>query len=96
MRQNPILEKLSQIQNQLSENTDKPLPFQEASEYLNISKSYLYKLTHQQKIPFYKPNGKKIYFKKSELEAWLLRNRVKTSSELEQEAIEYVVKQRGV
>ncbi len=89
MKQNSILEKLSQIQNQLSENTDKPLPFQEASEYLNISKSYLYKLTHSRQIEHYKPNGKKLYFKKSDLEAWLLRNRVKTADEIEQEAIDY-------
>ena len=94
MRQDSILEKLSQIQNQLSVNTDKPLPFQEASEYLNISKSYLYKLTHSRQIPHYKPNGKKLYFKRSDLEAWLLRNRVKTADEIEQEAIDYVAIQK--
>ena len=94
MKQNSILEKLSQIQNQLSENTDKSLPFQEASEYLNISKSYLYKLTHSRRIPHYKPNGKMLYFKRSDLEAWLLRNRVKTAGEIEQEAIDYTMKKK--
>ena len=95
MKQDSILEKLSQIQNQLSETTDKPMPFQEASEYLNISKSYLYKLTSKQRIPFYRPGGKKIYFKRNELEAWLLKNRVKPIDEIEQEAIEYVVDKKG-
>ena len=94
MKQNSILEKLSQIQNQLSENTDKPLPFQEASEYLNISKSYLYKLTYSRQIPHYKPNGKMLYFKRSDLEEWLLRNRVKTAGEIEQEAIDYTMKKK--
>jgi excisionase family DNA binding protein len=96
MRQDSILEKLSQIQNQLSENTDKPLPLQEASKYLNISKSYLYKLTCKQQIPHYKPNGKKIYFKRTELEEWLLKRRVKPVDEIEQEAIDYVTKKKGV
>ena len=72
------------------------LNFNDACQFLDYSKSYLYKLTHSRQIPHYKPNGKKLYFKRSDLEAWLLRNRVKTAAEIEQEAIEYVVKKKGV
>ena len=64
--------------------------FNEACVFLDYSKSYLYKLTHSRKIVHFKPNGKKIYFKKGDLEAWLLRNRVKTEEEIEQEATDYV------
>ena len=94
--ENQILEKLSKIESLYSQQqTMDILSFKEACKYLNLSASYLYKLTHKQQIPFYKPNGKKIYFKRSELEAWLLRNRVKTTDEIEQDALEYVVNKKG-
>lgn len=62
------------------------LCFSEACSFLDYSKSYLYKLTHLRVIPHYKPNGKKLYFKKVDLENYLLRNRIKTDSELQKEA----------
>ena len=68
--------------------------FNDACTFLNYSKSYLYKLTYSRQIEHYKPNGKKIYFKRSDLEAWLLRNRVKTADEIEQEAIDYSMKKK--
>ena len=34
------------------------LSFEEASRFLNLSKSYLYKLTSGNLIPHYKPQGK--------------------------------------
>ncbi len=83
--------------NSISETLNKKiLNFNDACTFLDYSKSYLYKLTHSRQVPHYKPNGKKLYFKRSDLEAWLLRNRVKTAGEIEQEAIDYVVKKKGV
>ena len=38
------------------------LSFDEASKFLSLSKSYLYKLTSAGLIPHYKPQGKMIYF----------------------------------
>ena len=49
------------------------LSLDEASEYLTISKSDLYKKTSQKIIQFYKP-GKHIYFKKSDLDNFILAN----------------------
>jgi excisionase family DNA binding protein len=66
------------------------LTLEEASSYSGISKSYLYKLTSSGSIPHYKPEGKIIYFDRDELNAWLKRNRVKTTEEIEQQASEYV------
>ncbi len=71
-------------------NKQRPLTFKEATKYLDISSSYLYKLTSTTKITHYKPNGKKIYFKESDLKKWLLRGKVLSESELEQKAIDYV------
>ena len=86
MKQNLILTQLQE----LIEKEERPFTFQEACSHLDISPSYLYKLTSQNKIVHFKPNGKKIYFQKSDLNAWLLRNRVSTADELEQQAIDYV------
>lgn len=47
------------------------LTVEEAALYLGISTSAVYKLTYGKKLPFYKPNGKKLYFKKKELEDWI-------------------------
>ena len=41
------------------------LSFDEASKFLNLSKSYLYKLTSGNLIPHYKPQGKMLYFEKA-------------------------------
>ena len=51
----------------------------------------MYKLTSSQSIPHFRPNGKKLYFKRSELNDWLLRNRVDTTAEVEQQAADYSV-----
>lgn len=42
--------------------TKNVLSFDEASTFLNLSKSYLYKLTAGNLIPHYKPQGKMLYF----------------------------------
>jgi len=90
-----ILERLNAIERKLEElaalNKD-VLNFKEAARYLDVSRSHLYKLTHTKEIPHYKPRGKQIYFEKRELDQWLLQNRQKTRAEIEQAAIDYVVK----
>ena len=89
--QETIIEKLTNIENLLKGQTEKPLTFEEAADYLGLSKSYLYKLTCSNKIPHYKPQGKRLYFSKSELDIWLFRNPVKTTGKIEQEADDYIV-----
>ena len=67
------------------------LSFEEASRFLNLSKSYLYKLTSGNLIPHYKPQGKMLYFEKTELEAWLRQNPIRTQAQTEAEAPKYVL-----
>lgn len=71
--------------------TKNVLSFEEASRFLNLSKSYLYKLTSGNLIPHYKPQGKMLYFEREELEAWLCRNPIKTRAQIEAEAQQYVL-----
>ena len=76
--------------------TAKPhLSFQQACEYLGLSESYLYKLTHTKKIPHYKmPTGKKLIFVKSELDEWLLSSPVAAEKDIDQQAVDYVTLRR--
>lgn len=69
-----IIEKLADIEKQLTNLPDTPLTLNETAEYLKLSQKHLYRLTYQKKIPFYKPCGKVIYFFKRELEMWIKRN----------------------
>lgn len=57
------------------------LTFSEGCAYCGFTSSHMYKLTHFNKIPFYKPNGKMIFFRKSELDGWILSNRIASGDE---------------
>ena len=83
-----ILDKLIQIAEKLDEQNllqKTVLNFNEACSYLDISPSHLYKLTSTRQIPHFCPQGKKLYFNRTELDAWLQRNRQSTNEEIEQE-----------
>lgn len=58
------------------------LNLSEAAAYAGVSKSYLYKKTSSRQIPFYRPATKLIFFKRIELDAWLLQNRHSTLEEM--------------
>ena len=74
--------------------TKETLDFEETASYINQSHSHLYKLTSQSLIPHYKPNGKKIYFKRSELDEWVLKNKIYSADELEQKAVNHLVQRK--
>ncbi|WP_428167857.1 helix-turn-helix domain-containing protein [Chryseobacterium sp.] len=63
------------------------LSFKEALVYLDVSPSLLYKLTSKRGIRYFKPNGGKIYFKKTDLEYWMLQNENKSKELLEEELL---------
>ena len=62
------------------------LNLEEAAMFLGISKSSLYKMTHEQTIPYYKPNGKMVYFEKAELLTWIRRNAIASKAQVSEEA----------
>ena len=93
---NIILNKLTAIESLLEATSQtKPLTLKEAAKFLDLSRSHLYKLTSERKIPHFKPNGKKIYFDKSELVQWLKRKPTRTLEETEEKAASYTVSGRG-
>jgi len=48
---------------------------EEVARYLDMSVSTVYKLTSDGTLPHYKPKGKKLYFKRSELDSWVMRGK---------------------
>ena len=90
--QENVLTELEKIRQLTLLSTKQALTTEEAALFTGLSKSHLYKLVMKKKIPYYKSNGGKLtYFDKNELTSWMLQNRVKTTSEIETEAINYVV-----
>jgi len=82
-----IIQKLDSIERMLTEQNmlqKEVLTFNEAAIYLEVSHSHLYKMTSTGVIPSYKPNGKKLYFNRKELDSWLLSNRQSSQEEIEQ------------
>jgi excisionase family DNA binding protein len=97
--ENTILTKLERIEKLLETQQamqKQVLNFNDTCIYLELSQSHLYKLTSTGSIPHYKPNGKKLYFKREELDTWLLRNRSNSIDEIEQEAANYLIKKGRV
>lgn len=70
------------------------LNVQELSDYIGMSTSSIYKLVYNNIIPFYKPNGKILYFDREEINTWLRQNKSQSISQLEQQALDYSFKNR--
>jgi excisionase family DNA binding protein len=81
-KESKILQRLTNIEYSI-QGQKSVLNVLEATQFLGIKRSYLYKLTSTGRIPFYKPLGKLIYFNREELEAWLQRNRRQSIEEIE-------------
>ena len=69
-----ILARLTALEEKLNQDSNNPMNFHEACEYLGFAPSYLYKLTYQNIIPHYKPTGKRLYFFKKELDEWIIKS----------------------
>jgi excisionase family DNA binding protein len=66
------------------------LTLEEITWYLGLSKSSVYKLTSKREIPFYSPGGKKLYFKKSEIDNWVYESKITPIKEVENEVENYL------
>lgn len=86
-----ILSKLEAIERYSLLAAKNVLTIDDAAVLTGMSRSYLYKLTSAKAIPFYRPNGKQLYFDRVELEGWLKQNRVTPEYEAEQQARTYIL-----
>jgi excisionase family DNA binding protein len=80
------LDRIEQLVLRIGTQESRPFDLEAAAKYLSISKSHLYQLTSKAKIGHFKPAGKKIYFDKSDLDAYLTRKRVLPPWELKRAA----------
>jgi len=61
------------------------LTVDEVISYTGFSQKQIYKLTSSRQIPHYKPSGRKLFFKKDEIDEWITQGRVKPLCELNEE-----------
>ena len=78
------------IMENLLRDAKQVLTLEEAALFMGISKSSLYKMTHKHELPFFRPNGKIIYFEKSELLDWMRQNRSMSEAETKAAATKHM------
>lgn len=76
-----LKEVLSEEKGKQSQTFDEFLDLQEAAEFLKLKVTTIYGYTSQSQIPFIK-RGKKLYFEKSKLEAWLKEGKHESIAEI--------------
>lgn len=84
-------ETLARIEKYILIGTKNVLNIDEASIVLGVTIRTLRKMVAEHTIPIYKPNQRTLYFKKSDLEDWMLQNRVKPQSEIDAEVEAYCI-----
>ena len=62
------------------------LNLEEAADFLGIAKSTLYKMTHLNQLPYFKPAGKLIFFEKKALLDWVRGAKSLSEEEIRAEA----------
>ena len=89
-----ISKKISSV-NKSSKDDDRRMDVTEAQKYIpgHPAVQTIYGWTSNNMIPYHKV-GKRIYFVKSELDAWLLKEGHKSQDDLRREAEEYVNSRR--
>lgn len=90
-----ILEKIAELKQLINEQNmqrKEVLALDEAALYLGISKSHLYKMTSTGTISCYKPSGKRIYFKRAELDEWLVSKKQFSLDDIQSKADDYLIK----
>lgn len=89
MESNAIIEKLTNLEKLIIGSNKQIFTVDDVVNYTGFSKSYVYKLVHNNILPYSKPNNRTLFFTKSEIDEWLLQNKSKSISQLEKEALSY-------
>ena len=84
-----IGEGLTQVKNIIPDILD----VKQAADFLRLKITTLYEKTSEKTIPHFK-KGNKLYFKRDELQAWVLEGKVKTNDEIESQAATYAMHKR--
>lgn len=95
-----LLNEVASIKSLLTERTepqpdpDRWLSITELCEYLpsKPTKATVYDWIHNKRIPHHKQGRKALSFRKSEIDEWLNRGRVRTIAEISSDACDYLCK----
>lgn len=82
-------ERLERIERLLVISAKEALTVAEVALFMGVSESRVRHLTSERQMPFYK-QGTKTFFKKSEIEKWMLSEKVESNSEIQTKADTYV------
>ena len=98
MEKNEILERLDAMEQAINQTqtfallaAKTMLSIADVAALTGMSKAHIYRLTCTRAIPYYKPNGKQIYFKRQDVETWMQQNRVDSVADAEAIAARYCV-----
>jgi excisionase family DNA binding protein len=92
-----ILEKVESIEKMMVKKEKPFMNMVDAAKYLGISKSTLYTYTSKGVLPYYKMQGRRVYFKVDDLDAFIFdkNNRVSSQEEIDHKAQEWIWKNRN-
>ena len=88
-----IEERLDRIERALVLNTKNVLDTKDVALILGVKENRIRVLCSQKEIPHYK-RGASVFFKRSEIEEWQLRDRVPTQEEIKLQASTYAATHR--
>ena len=88
---NRSMNKFISVQKSVPPEKSDVMDIQEAAIYLKVSKATVYGYVHDQRVAFYK-TGRKLYFRKEDLDKWINRSRRKSYDEISEEAKAYLSK----
>lgn len=61
------------------------LTIEQTAQYLELPIATIYQFTHKRIIPYSRPTGRRLYFFKSDLDAFVMRNYHKSRLQIENE-----------
>jgi excisionase family DNA binding protein len=85
-----LLKKLDDMAELIALYHDQPLTLERTSEYLGIKKTTLYQWMHKNKIPYYRPAGKLVFFSRLELNKWAFMHKIMTKEVMNKKPYRYV------
>ena len=90
-----LTKKIESLEALICANSKKELmTLEDVVAYTGYRRSSLLTLVCHREIPVYKPRGGKLFFKRSEIDEWMFRNRQRTNEELRAEANTYCLTHR--
>ena len=84
----------TRIDNATTRKDNELMNVQQVADYLTLAVPTIYGLVHNMEIPNFK-RGKRLYFRRIDIDDWIGQSRRKTMAEILQEASNYVATKRN-